>query len=62
MRVSNDVHKFTSACERLLADMVIHRPLTQDEVLLVKHYCHEVIRKIDQPAIHPEQVAIPLSE
>ena len=49
MRLSDDVHKFTSACEHLLADMAILRPLTPDEVLLVKHYCNEVLAKIDSP-------------
>ena len=49
MQVKEDVHKFTSACERILADIVIHRPLTQDEALLIKHYCNEVLDKIDQP-------------
>jgi hypothetical protein len=27
----------------------MHRPLTHDEALLIKHYCHEVLSKIDQP-------------
>ena len=49
MQVKEDVHKFTSACEHLLADIAIHRLLTQDEVLLIKHYCNEVLGKIDQP-------------
>lgn len=49
MNLSEDVHKFISACERLLAGIAIKRPLTQDEVLLVKHYCSEVLSKIGHP-------------
>ena len=55
MRLSDDVHKFTSACEHLLADISILRPLTPDEVLLVKHYCNEVLAKIDSPPTNPRQ-------
>ena len=53
MRLKEDVHKFTSACEHLLADIVIDRPLTHDEALLVKDYCNEVLSKIDQPPTNP---------
>ena len=49
------VVKFISACERLLAAIAIHRPLTQDEALLVKHYCNEVLSKIDHPPANPSQ-------
>jgi hypothetical protein len=49
MHLKEDVHKFTSACEHLMAGIKMHRPLTQDEILLVKHYCNEVLSKIDQP-------------
>jgi len=57
MRLSDDVHKFTSACEHLLADMAILRPLTPDEVLLVKHYCNEVLAKIDSPPTNPRRTS-----
>jgi hypothetical protein len=46
MEVSKNVHLFTTACEHLLASIAVHRPLTQEEALLVKHYCDEVVRKI----------------
>ncbi len=49
MHLKEDVHKFTSACEHLIAGIEMYRPLTQDEVLLIKHYCNEVLSKIDQP-------------
>ena len=62
MRLSMDVHKFTSACEHLLAGMARYRPLTHEEVLLVKHYCNEVLVKVDQPPENPSQVKIPLSQ
>jgi hypothetical protein len=55
MRLSEDVNKFTLACEHLLADMVILRPLTADEVLLIKHYCNEVLSKIDSPPTNPRR-------
>ena len=49
MKLSEDVQKFINACERLLSGIAINRPLTHDETLLVKHYCNEVLSKIDQP-------------
>ena len=49
MHLAEDVHKFTSGCEHLLAGIETHRPLTQAEILLIKHYCHEVLSKIDRP-------------
>ena len=49
MHLKEDVHKFTRACEHLIAGMEMSRPLTHDEVLLIKHYCIEVLSKIDQP-------------
>jgi len=55
MNLSEDVHKFISACERILSSIAINRPLTQDETLLVKHYCSEVLSKIDHPPANPSQ-------
>jgi len=49
MQLAEDVHKFTSGCEHLLASIETHRPLTKEEILLIKHYCNEVLSKIDQP-------------
>jgi len=45
MQVANDIHAFGKACENLLASIVIHRPLTETELLLVRHYCHKVLKK-----------------
>ncbi len=61
MPLSNEVHKFTSACEHLIAGMAMYRPLTEDERLLIKHYCNEVLTKVDQPQTNSAQVEIPLS-
>ena len=49
MHLKENVHKFTSACEHLIAGIEMYRPLTHDEVLLIKHYCNEVLSKIDHP-------------
>ena len=52
MQVSDDVHTFGRACEHLLASVAIHRPLTEEEVLFVRHYCKELLVKI---ATHPPE-------
>ena len=52
MQVSDDVHTFGKACEHLLASIAIHRPLTEEEVLFVRHYCKELFEKI---APHPPE-------
>ena len=62
MRLSNEVFKFTGACEHLLAGIVLYRPLTHEEVLLVKHYCNEVLIKVDQLPANPAQGPIPPSQ
>ena len=49
MHLKEDVHKFTRACEHLIAGMETYRPLSQDEILLIRHYCNEVLSKIAQP-------------
>jgi len=62
MPLSNEVHKFTRACEHLIAGMAMYRPLTEDERLLIKYYCNEeVLTKVDQPQTNSAQVEIPLS-
>mgnify|MGYP003577247646 CR=1 len=48
MQLAEDVHKFTSGCEHLLSGIETHRSLTKDEISLIKHYCKEVLSKIDQ--------------
>ena len=61
MRLKDDIQKFSTACEVLLGDIALQRPLTKDEVLLIKHYCNEVLIKVDQPPANPAQAKIPLS-
>ena len=61
MPLSNEVHQFTRACEHLIAGVAMYRPLTEDERLLIKHYCNEVLAKVDQPQTNSAQVEIPLS-
>ena len=54
MRFKDAVHNFTSACEHLIAYMAIYRQPTEEEVLLVKFYCNEVLEKIDSPPTNPD--------
>jgi hypothetical protein len=49
METAKEVHNFSSACEHLLATVVIHRPLTEDEKRVVEYYCHEILQKITPP-------------
>jgi hypothetical protein len=49
MHLKENVHTFARACEHLIAGIALYRPLTHDEVLLIKHYCNEVLTKIDPP-------------
>jgi hypothetical protein len=60
MELKTAVHNFTSACEYLLAKMTIHRPPTGEEVLLVKHYCNEILQKLESPPTHADQVKLSL--
>jgi len=46
MDVSRDVHEFSRACEHVIASVALHRPLTEHEALLVRHYCLEMIEKV----------------
>jgi hypothetical protein len=62
MRLKKAIHTFGSACEHLIANMAIYRPPTEDEALLVKHYCQEVLRKFDSPSTNPAQLKIPPSQ
>ena len=61
MPLSNEVYKFTTACEHFVAAVAMYRPLTEDERLLIKFYCNEVLTKADQPQTESAQVEIPLS-
>ena len=60
MPLSNEVDKFTRACEHFIAAMAMCRSLTEDERLLTKFYCNEVLTKVDQPQTNSTQVEIPL--
>jgi hypothetical protein len=44
MELAKDVQAFGRACERLLAGMAMHRSLSHDEALFVRHYCQEAPR------------------
>jgi hypothetical protein len=47
--VVNSIKAFGKACEHLLANIAIHRPLTQEEMILVRHYCKELLEKAAPP-------------
>lgn len=49
MQLTEDVQAFGRACERLLASMAIHGPLTHEEVVFVRHYCKEVLGNMESP-------------
>ena len=49
MQVKNDIRAFGSACERLLASIALHRPLTEEEALFIRHYCNELLDKTAGP-------------
>src|SRR6476646_3404861 len=46
MTLTNDISAFGNLCERLLASIATHRPLTEQEVLFIGHYCKELLHKI----------------
>src|SRR5262245_17741840 len=47
MLLSADVHKFGGACENLLAGIRILRPLSEDEVLFIRHPPDRPARLLD---------------
>jgi hypothetical protein len=52
MRLAEEVRKFSSACEHLLASAASSgRTLTADEAHVVKYYCNEVLAKVVPPSI-----------
>lgn len=52
MRLAEDVQKFGSACERLLATAAVsNRMLTEDEARLVQYYCKELAEKLFPPSV-----------
>ena len=55
MRLAEEIQKFSSACEHLLATTAnSERTLTKEEGLLVEFYCNELLTKIVPPSIHPK--------
>jgi hypothetical protein len=52
VRLAEEVHKFTSACERLLATAAnSSRALTEDEARIVQYYCNELLEKMIPPSL-----------
>jgi hypothetical protein len=48
MELSKDVKTFGKACEHLLCRITLHRLLTEEERLFVRHYCNELLEKTAQ--------------
>jgi hypothetical protein len=53
MSLKDDIHAFGNACEHLIASMA-SRPLTEEEVLYIRHYCKELLDKTSVPPYGPE--------
>jgi hypothetical protein len=52
VRLAEEVHNFTSACERLLATATnSSRSLSEDEARIVQYYCNELLEKMIPPSI-----------
>jgi hypothetical protein len=52
MLLAEEVRKFSSACEHLLARAANSgRTLTADEAHVIKYYCNEVLAKVVPPSI-----------
>jgi len=49
MQPQDDIRAFGNACEHLIVSMAMHRPLTQEEVLYIRHYCKELLDKTSVP-------------
>ena len=49
MQLKDDIRAFGNACEHLIAGLTIHRPLTEEEVLYIRHYCKELLDKTSEP-------------
>jgi len=54
MQVKKDIQAFGKACEHLLASVALHRPLTEEEALFVRHYCKELLEKAAPPPTQPK--------
>jgi hypothetical protein len=49
MSLTDEVHKFISACERLLCEAGARGPLAEDQVRLVEYYCNELLARLVPP-------------
>ena len=49
MQVAKEIQAFCNVCEHLMASVRIYRTLTEDEALLVRHYCKELQETIAPP-------------
>ena len=45
MQLKEDIRAFGNACEHLIVSMATRRPLTEEEVLFIRHYCQELLVK-----------------
>jgi hypothetical protein len=53
MKLKEDIRVFGTACEHLLASMAINRPLAEEEVLFIQHYCKELLDRTSEPPYSP---------
>lgn len=61
VELSAEVHRFSSACEHLLAGIAIHRPLTDEEKRLIQYYCNELHNQVTAPGLDSKLVNSNLS-
>ncbi len=51
MQLAEEVRRFSSACERLLATAAeSQRHLTEDEIRVIEYYCKEMLTKFTSPS------------
>ena len=46
MELTANVQKFSDSCESLLSSIMVHRPLTDEELIVIEYYCLELLAKI----------------
>ena len=49
MRLSKDIRLFGQVCELLLSELAALREPTDEEKLVIGHYCKEVLEKVSSP-------------
>ena len=54
MQLAKDINAFGKACEHLIASMAIHRPITEEERLSIRHYCNELLEITASPMSRAE--------